>query len=173
MSRHFGDMLLERRRQMGASIQQVSNIVKIRPQIIEYFETENFAAMPPRGYAQGMISSYARYLGLNPVSYTHLDVYKRQVLGSEVDSALMGDAERVLLEATDAARANVDVARSAKDFTAVIAALAALREPIDAFFDEVMVMDEDEALRANRLRLLNRFESVFAGIANIGEMARK
>lgn len=95
------------------------------------------------------------------------------VLGSEVDSALMGDAERVLLEATDAAQANVDVARSAKDFTAVIAALAALREPIDAFFDEVMVMDEDEALRANRLRLLNRFESVFAGIANIGEMARK
>ena len=54
MSRHFGDMLLERRRQMGASIQQVSNIVKIRPQIIEYFETENFAAMPPRGYAQGI-----------------------------------------------------------------------------------------------------------------------
>ena len=95
------------------------------------------------------------------------------VLGSEVDSALMGDAERVLLEATDAAQANVDVARSAKDFTAVIAALAALREPIDAFFDEVMVMDEDEALRANRLRLLNRFESVFTGIANIGEMARK
>ena len=95
------------------------------------------------------------------------------VLGSEVDSALMGDAERVLLEATDAAQANVDLARSAKDFTAVIAALAALREPIDAFFDEVMVMDEDEALRANRLRLLNRFESVFAGIANIGEMARK
>lgn len=95
------------------------------------------------------------------------------VLGSDVDSALMGDAERVLLEATDAAQANVDVARSAKDFTAVIAALAALREPIDAFFDEVMVMDEDEALRANRLRLLNRFESVFAGIANIGEMARK
>ena len=95
------------------------------------------------------------------------------VLGSEVDSALMGDAERVLLEATDAAQANVDVARSAKDFTAVIAALAALREPIDAFFDEVMVMDEDEVLRANRLRLLNRFESVFAGIANIGEMARK
>lgn len=59
-------MLLERRRQLGISIQQVSNIVKIRPQIIEYFETENFSAMPPRGYAQGMIASYARYLSLNP-----------------------------------------------------------------------------------------------------------
>ena len=66
MTRHFGEMLLERRRQMGASIQQVANVIKIRPQIIEYFETENFAAMPPRGYSQGIIASYARFLGLNP-----------------------------------------------------------------------------------------------------------
>ncbi len=66
MAQHFGDMLVSRRRQMGVSLQQVANAIKIRPQIIEYFETENFAAMPPRGYAQGMISSYARYLGLNP-----------------------------------------------------------------------------------------------------------
>ena len=66
MAAHFGQMLLDRRRQMGMSIQQVANTIKIRPQIIEFFETEDFAAMPPRGYAQGMISSYARYLGLNP-----------------------------------------------------------------------------------------------------------
>ncbi|MDY2778205.1 MAG: helix-turn-helix domain-containing protein [Collinsella sp.] len=66
MSMSFGEMLLNRRRQMGLSIQQVANVIKIRPQIIEYFETANFQAMPPRGYAQGMISSYARYLGLNP-----------------------------------------------------------------------------------------------------------
>lgn len=82
MRRHFGDMLLKRRRQMGVSIQQASNIVKIRPQIIEYFETENFAAMPPRGYAQGMIASYARYLGLNPhevveAYFDSLDEYER------------------------------------------------------------------------------------------------
>lgn len=66
MSARFGEMLLTRRRELGMSIQQVSNAIKIRPQIIEYFETGNFASMPPRGYAQGMISSYARYLGLNP-----------------------------------------------------------------------------------------------------------
>lgn len=65
MTPHFGDILLERRRQMGVSLSQVANAIKIRPQIIEYFETENFAAMPPRGYAQGIISSYARYLGLD------------------------------------------------------------------------------------------------------------
>lgn len=62
----FGDMLYQRRRQMGLSILQVANTIKIRPQIIEFFENGDFSAMPPRGYAQGMISSYARFLGLNP-----------------------------------------------------------------------------------------------------------
>lgn len=65
MAARFGDMLLEQRRRMGLSIQQVANTIKIRPQIIEFFETGNFASMP-RGYAQGMISSYARFLSLNP-----------------------------------------------------------------------------------------------------------
>ena len=52
MSARFGEMLLTRRRERGMSIQQVSNAMKIRPQIIEYFETGNFASMPPRGYAR-------------------------------------------------------------------------------------------------------------------------
>ncbi|OUO19757.1 helix-turn-helix transcriptional regulator [Collinsella sp. An307] len=62
----FGDMLYQRRREMGLTILQVANTIKIRPQIIEFFENGDFSSMPPRGYAQGMISSYARYLGLNP-----------------------------------------------------------------------------------------------------------
>ncbi|MFR7670255.1 MAG: helix-turn-helix domain-containing protein [Collinsella sp.] len=43
MAARFGDMLLEQRRRMGLSIQQVANTIKIRPQIIEFFETGNFA----------------------------------------------------------------------------------------------------------------------------------
>lgn len=62
----FGDMLYQRRREMGLTILQIANTIKIRPQIIEFFENGDFSSMPPRGYAQGMISSYARYLGLNP-----------------------------------------------------------------------------------------------------------
>lgn len=65
MASRFGEMLMARRRMLGLSIQQVSNRIKIRPQIIEYFELGDFASMPPRGYAQGMISSYANFLGLN------------------------------------------------------------------------------------------------------------
>lgn len=41
MAARFGDMLLEQRRRMGLSIQQVANTIKIRPQIIEFFETGN------------------------------------------------------------------------------------------------------------------------------------
>lgn len=83
MPARFGEMLLNRRRQMGLSIQQVANTIKIRPQIIEYFENEDFSSMPPRGYAQGMISSYARFLGLNPRTvvdayFSALSVYERE-----------------------------------------------------------------------------------------------
>lgn len=94
-------------------------------------------------------------------------------LGVEVDESLMGDAERALYDATCKARGQVENALASNDFAGVIAALASLREPIDAFFDDVMVMDGDPMLRGNRLRLLNGFESVFAGIADIGELARK
>ena len=94
-------------------------------------------------------------------------------LGDEVDEALMGDAERALASALDVAGRAVAGALGGKDFTGVIAALAALREPIDRFFDDVMVMDEDERLRDNRLRLLNRFAGVFSGVADIAELAKK
>ena len=94
-------------------------------------------------------------------------------LGTEVDAALMGDAELELLSASDGARTAVAEALEARDFSRVIAALAALREPIDRFFDDVMVMAEDTALRENRLRLLNRFSSVFADVADISALAKK
>ncbi|MFR7669641.1 MAG: DALR anticodon-binding domain-containing protein [Collinsella sp.] len=94
-------------------------------------------------------------------------------LGAEYDHSLMGEVELALADASEAAQTAVDAALAAEDYPAAFAALAALRAPIDRFFDEVMVMDKDEQLRDNRLKLLNRFEAVFSGIANIGELARK
>lgn len=95
-------------------------------------------------------------------------------LGAEYDRSLMGDAELALADASEAAQTAVRRRPlHAWNYPAMLAALAALRAPIDRFFDEVMVMDKDEQLRDNRLKLLNRFEAVFSGIANIGELARK
>ena len=97
----------------------------------------------------------------------------RPELGAEVDEALLGEAERSLLAAVDAASADVARLLGEGDYSGALAALAALREPIDRFFVDVMVMDEDEALRDNRLRLLNRFTDVFQGVADFGALAKK
>lgn len=94
-------------------------------------------------------------------------------LGTEVDGALLGEAEQSLLSAVDAASASVSDKLAAGAYTEALAALAALREPIDRFFTDVLVMDDDPKVRDNRLRLLNRFASVFGDVADIGALARK
>ena len=58
-------MLLQRRRQLGLTCEQASRILKLREDVLVAFEEGNFESMPQSGYAQGMLSSYARYLGLN------------------------------------------------------------------------------------------------------------
>jgi glycyl-tRNA synthetase beta chain len=67
----------------------------------------------------------------------------------------------------------VEEALSKHDYEGACKALAELREPIDRFFDDVLVMDEDTVVRENRLRLLNRFAAVFSGVANIGALSKK
>lgn len=62
----FSEMLVERRRQLGLSITQASKILRLKEQALIAFEEGDFKNMPQSGYAQGMLSSYARYLGLNP-----------------------------------------------------------------------------------------------------------
>ncbi len=94
-------------------------------------------------------------------------------LGTEVDGALLGEAEQSLLSAVDAASASVSDKLAAGAYAEALAALAALREPIDRFFTDVLVMDDDPKVRDNRLRLLNRFASVFGDVADIGALARK
>ena len=54
-----------------------------------------------------------------------------------------------------------------RDYSAVLTELAALRAPVDAFFDAVMVMADDTALRENRLALLNRLRQLFLDVADL------
>jgi glycyl-tRNA synthetase beta chain len=56
------------------------------------------------------------------------------------------------------------------DYEAVMKALAKLRQPVDEFFDHVMVMVEDEALRNNRLALLAQMRAMFLGIADLSRL---
>ena len=94
-------------------------------------------------------------------------------LGADVDTALLGPAERSLLVACEQGSVDVSAALAKDDYAGALSALAGLKTPIDRFFDDVLVMDEDTAVRENRLRLLNRFVEVFVGVADIGALSRK
>ncbi len=93
--------------------------------------------------------------------------------GTDCDPALFSAEEAALAAAVDAADAAVAAALAADDYPAALAQLAALRAPIDAFFEATMIMDDDLALRANHLRLLNRLTGVFANLADFGLMSKK
>ncbi len=74
--------------------------------------------------------------------------------------------EYALYEALESARGDTDTALRAEDFAAVMRAMARLRTPIDAFFENVTVNDPDPALRRNRLRLLSRIRDTMNRFAD-------
>jgi glycyl-tRNA synthetase beta chain len=82
---------------------------------------------------------------------------------------LVGE-ERALLTALDTAAPNAAAAVDAEDFEGAMAALASLRAPIDAFFEGVMVNDEDPAKRAFRLGLLARFRDAVHRVADFARI---
>ncbi|MSU90099.1 glycine--tRNA ligase subunit beta [Rhodobacteraceae bacterium 2CG4] len=73
--------------------------------------------------------------------------------------------ERALFDALDIAEARIAPALQAEDFAAAMAAMAGLRAPIDAFFDNVMVNADSDMVRRNRLCLLNRIRAVMNRVA--------
>jgi glycyl-tRNA synthetase beta chain len=80
-------------------------------------------------------------------------------------------AERALHAALQAALPAAEAAHERGDYTASLKALAALRGPVDAFFDGVMVNAEDAALRNNRLALLGELDAAMNRVAELGRLA--
>ncbi|MCL4138129.1 UNVERIFIED_CONTAM: hypothetical protein GTU68_016680, partial [Idotea baltica] len=74
------------------------------------------------------------------------------------------DSEKALFAALDAAKAKIDLALAAQDFPTAMAAMAALRAPIDAFFEDVQVNADSEVLRRNRLNLLSQIRSICSSV---------
>jgi glycyl-tRNA synthetase beta chain len=90
---------------------------------------------------------------------------------SEVDVAQLREAAEVrLFDAMRSLRAAVDEATARREYTGALGRLAQLRPAVDAFFDQVMVMDENPVLRANRLSLLAQLRGLFAGVADLSRL---
>jgi glycyl-tRNA synthetase beta chain len=80
------------------------------------------------------------------------------------------DEERALFAALDAAEAKITPAMAAEDFAAAMAAMAALRAPVDAFFTAVQVNSDNQIVRRNRLNLLHRIRAVCSGVADLSRI---
>lgn len=91
-------------------------------------------------------------------------------LGIDYSRQAMGPSETALADAIERFEPRVGEYVASADWEGALALLAELRGPIDSFFTDVLVMDEDEALRTNRLRLLNRFTALFAGVADFSRL---
>ncbi len=92
--RMVGDILSERRRSLGLSIDRVVADTKLQRRMVDAFEDSDFDAMPPKGYAQASLASYARYLGLNPNEI--LRIYDDQLYEHQrmIDAADRGGVRR-------------------------------------------------------------------------------
>ncbi len=88
-------------------------------------------------------------------------------LGAVNENLLQEDAERALFAATQALRPTVQAALAKHDFQAALTALAAVKPQVDAFFDNVMVMADDAAVKQNRLNLLNELSQLMNAVADI------
>ncbi len=86
----------------------------------------------------------------------------------QIDEGLLEEpAEQALASQLAAVKKTIQPLMDTSDYEGVLRELAAMRESVDAFFDSVMVMADDSAVRANRLVLLNQVRALFLGVADI------
>ena len=80
------------------------------------------------------------------------------------------DEERALFGALETQGPKIDAAMQAEDFAAAMGAMAALRAPVDAFFEAVQVNSDNEIVRRNRLNLLSQVRNTCARVADLGRI---
>ncbi len=85
-------------------------------------------------------------------------------------SLLTEEAEQNLYQALTELTASVDPLLASSDYEPALQQLAGLREPVDTFFDDVMVMVDDTKLRDNRIALLNQLHGMFLQVADISRL---
>ncbi len=95
----------------------------------------------------------------------------KQAIADSVDTNLFESTEeKSLYDAIQSSLTNVEPLLEKGDYTTALTNLASLREPVDRFFDNVMVMADDDAIRNNRLALLNTLRQLFLRIADLSRL---
>ena len=153
-------------REQGYSAQEVDAVVSLRPQRLgdipkRLAAVRAFAALPEAA----SLAAANKRIG-NILKKVEGEVVAR------IDPALLKEPAEVTLNAALAqVKQQADAAFASGDYTASLQALASLREPVDSFFDKVMVNVEDPQLRANRLGLLATLHQAMNQVADLSKLS--
>ncbi|MDC6167306.1 glycine--tRNA ligase subunit beta [Paucibacter sp. XJ19-41] len=160
------DRLAGSLREQGYSAQEVDAVLALRPQRLadvgqRLAAVRAFAALPE---AASLAAANKRIGNILKKSETAVD--------ARIDAALLQEAaEQQLAAALDGVAPKADALFQQGEYAASLRELAALKAPVDAFFDGVMVNAEDPALRANRLGLLKTLHEAMNRVADLSRLA--
>ena len=164
---HFvNDRLVGYLRECGYSAQEVEAVVALQP--------DRWGELPQRLAAVRAFAALPEAAPLAAANKRVGNILRKsdEVPGTAPDAALYAeDAERALAAALAAVAPRAEAAFAAGDHAASLQALAALKGPVDAFFDAVMVNAEDVALRRNRLALLAQLHAAMNRVADLSRLA--
>nr|MCU0964835.1 glycine--tRNA ligase subunit beta [Burkholderiaceae bacterium] len=153
-------------REQGHSAQEVDAVLELRP--------ERWADVPARLAALRRFAALPEAPALAAANKRVGNILKKSDGGASatVQPALFGDpAESALHTALQGVSRRADAAFDAGDLAGSLQALAALKAPVDDFFDKVMVNAEDPALRDNRLALLGQLHAAMNRVADLSKLA--
>jgi len=153
-------------RDAGYQSQDIDAVVEVRP--------TRWAEFPKRLDAVRAFKALPEAEALAAANKRVGNILKKseQKVEPSVDSTLLHEpAERALAEALKAVTPASEAAFAAGDYAASLQALAALKAPVDAFFDAVMVNADDPKLRANRLGLLVQLHAAMNRVADLSRLA--
>ena len=162
----FDDRFAGSLREQGYSAQEVDAVLALRP--------GRLAEVPRRLAAVRAFAALPEAAALAAANKRVGNILKKVEGGvdARIDRALLKEpAEAALAAALAQVQPAANAAFDAGDLTASLQALAALRAPVDAFFEGVMVNAEDAALRANRLGLLATLHAAMNRVADLARLA--
>ena len=152
-------------REQGYSAQEVDAVLALRP--------ARLGEVPPRLAAVRAFTALPESAALAAANKRIGNILKKSdEARASVQSDLLHEAaEKALHAAMQETVPIADALFASQDYTASLQALAALRAPVDAFFDGVMVNADDPALKANRLALLQQLHSAMNRVADLSKLA--
>jgi glycyl-tRNA synthetase beta chain len=150
---------------LGYSAQEVDAVIALRPR---------FGELPQRLAAVRAFATLPEAAALAAANKRVGNILKKSddAVQAKVNNSLLAEpAEVALAQALQQVAPRAEAAFASGDYNTSLQTLAALKAPVDAFFETVMVNAEDAALRANRLALLSQLHAAMNRVADLSRLA--